>query len=70
MATANKTQPTPEDVDAFISRVDDRKRADAVELISCCRPQPASLLSCGARASSDSGHGTTDMRVATKVTPH
>ncbi|KDQ00904.1 DUF1801 domain-containing protein [Rhodococcus sp. GOMB7] len=34
MATANKTQPTPEDVDAFISRVDDRKRADAVELIS------------------------------------
>ncbi len=34
LATANKTQPTPEDVDAFISRVDDRKRADAVELIS------------------------------------
>jgi len=34
LATANKTQPTPEDVDAFISRVDDHKRADSVELIS------------------------------------
>ncbi|RZL24235.1 MAG: DUF1801 domain-containing protein [Rhodococcus sp. (in: high G+C Gram-positive bacteria)] len=35
MATANKTQPTPDDVGAFVDRIADPvKRADSAELIS------------------------------------